>query len=131
MLKLPEDIKQAIRNQGLKDHSATAIARINPFKIKEINEKEAKSIRKKLIKKAVAEQWTRTIAAIRVREEIAKLSSTKKPLELEVKPELDNCYKAIKALSVDSLSVEEKEDLLKCLSELVKQLHDQTKSSTS
>ena len=122
LLKLPEEIKQAIREQGLKDHSASAIAKIDHLKIKQIKEKEARILRKKLIQEALTEKWTRTRAGERVREEIEQLSPSNKPVR--VQQDLDNCYKAIKAIPLDSLSTDEKESLLAVVSELTKQLQN-------
>ena len=120
LLKLPKDLKQAIRDKGLTDHCATAIAKINHFKIKEITEQKAKSIRKKLVEEALKNNWSKSKVTTAVNEQIEKI----RPSEVVEKNQqkLNNYYKAVKALSVETLSVDEKKELLTEVLKLVNQL---------
>ncbi len=120
LLKIPSDLKKAIRNKGLKDHSATAIAKINHLKINEIDEQKAVSLRKKITNEAIKNNWTTTQVKAEVRKVIEEINPSESVGENQ--KILNNCYKAVRAVPLDKLSKEERKELLSEILKLANQL---------
>ena len=120
LLKLPADLKKAIRDKGLNETCATVIAKINHLKINQINEKKAISLRKKIINNAV----NNNLSVAKVKAEVKKLLEEINPSEAveENQKILNSYYKVVKAIPVDKLSETEKKELLTEVLKLVNQL---------
>ena len=120
LLKLPTDLKKAIRDEGLNETAATAIAKINHLKINQINEKKAISLRKKIINNAV----NNNLSVAKVKAEVKKVLEEINPSEAveENQKILNSYYKVVKAIPVDKLSKTEKNELLTEVLKLVNQL---------
>ena len=120
LLKLPTDLKKAIRDEGLNETAATAIAKIDHLKVVQINEKKAVNLRKEIVNNTLANNLTIS----QVKAEVRKVLEEINPSESvgENQKILNNCYKAVRAVPLDKLSKEERKELLSEILKLANQL---------
>ena len=118
LLKLPEDLKEAIRNQGLGDGQARAIAKIEITKLN-VSERKAQSLRSKLVEEVISQKLSVSKAQQLVKEEIAKYLEDSSP---NISVPVQRCLKSVKNLDVSQLTDDEKQELIAVLQERLSEL---------
>lgn len=118
MLRLPEDVKQAIRERGLGDAQAKAIGKLSAEKLN-VSQKKAEQIRQNLIEEVLAENLSsaaigKKVEALTSQSSEAEKSSISRPVQ--------DCLQAVKKLSYDRLNEKEKQELILTLQDTLAKL---------
>jgi ParB family chromosome partitioning protein len=111
-VELPNDLKTAIREQGLGNNHALAIAKLNAKALG--TEKRAKAIRAKVTQKVLQEQLPLTIT----KQLVSSYFSSKPDTKSQITPVLQSLLD----IKVEELEPEDREELIKTLTSKLKQL---------
>lgn len=122
MLKIADDIQEAIRNRGLKDALAKTINKVKAQKL-DISEQKARKIRSKLIDEVIEHELSVTQTNRKINEIIAQfLPSTTQSSGLT--KEVTKCIKSLESLQMSNLDEFNRQNLIdimeKSLAELQK-----------
>lgn len=119
LLKLPDDLKQAIYQAGLESEKLDELKRLNA-KTLDISESKAESLRAQVIQAAIAGKWDKTTIAQRVAEVIAQ---HKPDAQLKL-VKLPPTFSTLEKVNVSELSKLDAEGLQRCQQILEDRLKD-------
>lgn len=109
LLKLPKDLKTAIREQGLESSKAKELSKVSDVQLK-IDESEALSIRSNLTQKVIQEKLSLSQTKLLVKEVVQKYKSS----EPTVKP-ITKIVKSIQAIKLDEIQHNQLEEIKEAL----------------
>ena len=113
MLKIAEDVKEAIRNRGLKDAFAKAINKIKSQKLN-ISEQKARKVRRKLIDEVIEQELSLTQTNKKINEIIAEFQpSTAQSSGLT--KEVKKCIKSLESIKISNLDEFNRQNLIDIL----------------
>ncbi len=110
MLKMAEDIKEAIRHRGLKDAQARIINKIKAQKLN-ISEPKARKLRLKLTNEVIEQQLSLTQTHQKFQEIIAQFQPTK-PQSPQLTREVKQCIKSLENLQISNLDEFNRQNLI-------------------
>lgn len=118
MLKLPEDVKQAVKERGLGDAQAKVIGKLTFDKLK-VSQEKVEQIRQQFIDETLSENLSSSAIAKKVEALITRPSESEKSL---ISRPVQNCLQTVKKLSFDRLNEREKQELVLTLQETLLKL---------
>ncbi len=122
MLKIAEDIKEAIRNRGLKDALAKVIDKVKAKRLN-IPEQKARKIRRKLIDEVIKQELSLTQTNKKIKEIIAQFQPSQTQIPGLTK-EVEKCIKSLESIQISNLDEFNRQNLIdimqKSLAELQK-----------
>lgn len=120
MLKIAEDIKDAIRNRGLKDALAKAVDKVKAKRLG-ISEQKARKIRRKLIDEILKQELSLSQTNKKIKEIIAQYqpSNTKLP---GLTKEVEKCIKSLESIQISNLDEFNRQNLIDIMQKSLAQL---------
>lgn len=110
MLKIADDIKEAIRNRGLKDALAKAVDKIKAKKLN-IAEQKARKIRRKLIDEILKQELSLSQTNKKIKEIIAQYQPSHPKLPGLTK-EVEKCIKSLESIQISNLDEFNRQNLI-------------------
>lgn len=110
MLKLADDIKEAIRNRGLKDALARIINKVKAQKLN-ISEQKARKLRRNLIDDVIKQELSLTQTNKKLKEIIDQFQPAQtQPLQLT--KEVKRCIKSLESIQISNLDEFNRQNLI-------------------
>jgi len=119
LLKLPEDLKQAIYTAGLEVDKVDELKRLNAKSLN-ISDAAAISLRSQVVEQAIAEQWDKSMIAQRVAEIMTQHQPDLHPKPTKIPP----TFSSLEKVDVAELAHLDAQDLLRCEQILEEQLKE-------